>query len=236
MTDIILEIQETTSFEALSAKCYRYFAQRGVCQFSYFHFPPIGAVDYTNLKLIVWMGYPNAWVEAYQNAGYVKNDPVVVRLLREHKPVWTQECLALPNASPAELAYLELLRSCGVKDDLAIPVFGPGGRDGGYGIGFEDDAHDISQAQINEIQWVCQCAHIKYCELLDLKLEKAPDLSAREAEVLKLIANGASSPQIAETLSVSPKTIETYLSRIFAKLDVHDRMTAALRAISNGMI
>ena len=79
-------------------------------------------------------------------------------------------------------------------------------------------------------------AHIRYCELLEQRLDDLPKLSDRETQVLQQIALGKSNRQIAEQLSVSNKTIETYLSRIFDKLDVHDRMTAALRAIAKGVI
>lgn len=236
MNEVVVKIQNARRFEELSMLCYAYFEKRGVCQFSYFHFPPIGAVDFDRTKIIVWLGYPEAWVEAYQNAGYVENDPVVARLLRENHPVWTQDILNAPDASQDEMKYLKLLIHCGVHNDLAVPVFGPGGRNGGYGIGFQDDATQLTALEINEIQWICQTAHIQYCELLDRKFEKAPQLSGRETEVLRLIAQGRTNTQVASKLEVTSKTIETYLSRIFAKLDVNDRMTAALRAISSGAI
>lgn len=217
-------------------RCYEYFAERGVGQFSYFHFPPIGAIDHNSVKIIVWMGYPEAWVDAYRQAGYVEKDPAVLRLLKENRPAWTSALLRAPDAGPPEEQYLKRLNACGVKDDLGVPVFGPGGRNGGYGIGFHDDAPDLTPADINEIHWICQTAHLRYCELLDEALEKSPKLSSRETEVLQQIALGKTNTQIAKDMSVSAKTVETYLSRIFFKLDVHDRMTAALRAISNGVI
>ena len=47
-------------------------------------------------------------------------------------------------------------------------------------------------------------------------------LSPREREVLQLVVEGKSSVEIAETLSLSVKTVETYRSRIMVKLDIHD--------------
>ena len=236
MHGIISSIQTAKGFQELSSQCYRHFAKSGVCQFCYFHFPPVGAVDYDRVKIIVWLGYPNALVEAYREAGFIEDNPLILRLLAEKRPVWTKTVLGAHGATPNERAYLNLLNTCGVKDDLVIPVFGPGGRNGGYGIGFEDGATPVTAAKISEIQWVCQSAHLKYCELLDKKLDKPPELSAREADVLRLIARGRTNKQIAEKLEVASKTIETYLARTFAKLEVNDRMTAALRAISIGII
>ena len=236
MREVISAINAAKTFNELSSECYRYFAKRGVCHFSYFHFPPIGAIDFDDVKVIVWLGYPEAWVAAYKRTGFAYSDPIIERLLRENRPVWTKHVLGASDASPEEKAYLKLLIDCKVNDDLAVPVYGPGGRNGGYGIGFEDDAMDLSPAEIDEIQWICQKAHLKYCELLDQKLERPPDLSARETEVLRFVAQGRPNSTIAETMSVSIKTVETYLSRVFLKLDVGDRMTAALRAISLGII
>jgi DNA-binding NarL/FixJ family response regulator len=47
-------------------------------------------------------------------------------------------------------------------------------------------------------------------------------LSAREREVLQLVVEGRSSAEIAASLHLSPKTIETYRGRLMAKLGVHD--------------
>jgi len=55
-------------------------------------------------------------------------------------------------------------------------------------------------------------------------------LTEREREVLALIAEGSSNPQIARMLGLSVKTVQNYVSRILDKLQVADRTQAALRA------
>ena len=56
------------------------------------------------------------------------------------------------------------------------------------------------------------------------------DLTAREREVLDLLAEGASNRQIARSLGVSLKTVQNHVSRILDKLQAADRTQAALRA------
>ena len=56
------------------------------------------------------------------------------------------------------------------------------------------------------------------------------DLTAREREVLDLLASGASNRQIARSLGVSLKTVQNHVSRILDKLQAADRTQAALRA------
>jgi DNA-binding NarL/FixJ family response regulator len=57
-----------------------------------------------------------------------------------------------------------------------------------------------------------------------------PDLTAREREVLALLADGASNKQIARVLDLSLKTVQNHVSRILDKLQAADRTQAALRA------
>lgn len=60
-------------------------------------------------------------------------------------------------------------------------------------------------------------------------------LSAREREVLHLAVGGATSAQIAKTLSLSPKTVETYRSRIMEKLGVEDHVALIRFAIEHAL-
>jgi DNA-binding NarL/FixJ family response regulator len=65
--------------------------------------------------------------------------------------------------------------------------------------------------------------------------EPFPDLTAREREVLDLLAAGRDNTTIARRLEMSPKTVRNHVSNIFAKLQVADRTQAALRAREAGM-
>ena len=61
-------------------------------------------------------------------------------------------------------------------------------------------------------------------------LSQQHDLTAREREVLDLLAEGASNRQIARSLGLSLKTVQNHVSRILDKLQAADRTQAALRA------
>lgn len=62
-----------------------------------------------------------------------------------------------------------------------------------------------------------------------------PELTAREHEVLDLIAAGRSNADIAATLVLSHKTVRNHVSNIFTKLRVADRATAIVRAREAGL-
>lgn len=61
-------------------------------------------------------------------------------------------------------------------------------------------------------------------------------LTARESEVLGLMANGSSNTEIAKVLSVSANTVKTHVMNIFAKLGVTDRTQAAVWAVRRKLI
>jgi DNA-binding NarL/FixJ family response regulator len=62
-----------------------------------------------------------------------------------------------------------------------------------------------------------------------------PDLTEREREILKLIAQGYTNPAIAEKLVLSPKTVRNHVSNIFSKLQVAGRAEAIIRARDAGL-
>ena len=62
-----------------------------------------------------------------------------------------------------------------------------------------------------------------------------PELSAREVEILDLIAQGHSNAKIAARLYLSPKTAGNHISHIFTKLQVADRAHAIIRAREAGL-
>ena len=64
----------------------------------------------------------------------------------------------------------------------------------------------------------------------------APALSAREIEVLKLIAEGDSIPMIAKKLFLAPSTIKTHAQRLYEKLGVSDRAAAVAEAMRSGLL
>ncbi|WP_414581374.1 response regulator [Scytonema sp. PCC 10023] len=61
-------------------------------------------------------------------------------------------------------------------------------------------------------------------------------LSSRELEVLKLIVDGRSNPEIAAELYMSMSTVKTHIRNIMNKLAVNDRVQAAVVALRNGLV
>lgn len=61
-------------------------------------------------------------------------------------------------------------------------------------------------------------------------------VTRREEEVLQLIADGCSTPEVAERLFISQKTVKNHLASIYQKLDARDRTQAVLQAVRMGIV
>jgi len=62
------------------------------------------------------------------------------------------------------------------------------------------------------------------------------DLTARELEVLRLVAQGMSNREIGQELIISEKTVKTHISNLLSKLALNDRTQLAIYALKNGMV
>ena len=62
------------------------------------------------------------------------------------------------------------------------------------------------------------------------------DLTAREREVLELLARGRSNKEIGTQLHISDETVKSHLKTLFAKLNVRDRTDAAISAVRQGIV
>lgn len=67
-------------------------------------------------------------------------------------------------------------------------------------------------------------------------LVRAAQLSAREQEVLRLMARGLSNVEIAQEMYLGSETVKTYVSSLLTKLDARDRTQAVIRAFESGFI
>ena len=72
--------------------------------------------------------------------------------------------------------------------------------------------------------------------LTEARSTAEPLLSAREEEVLQLVADGLGTTEIAQRLFISQKTVKNHLASIYEKLDARDRTQAVLMAVRMGIV
>lgn len=186
---------------------------------------------------LVRQNFPKDWVKRYLEKSYADIDPVIEQSRREARPFHWFDVDKKLNLNAKQKEFLEELKSAGLTDGIAVPVFGPKGTMAYFGLGTLEDQLDISDADMMELQFACLQTHNRYIELAHIDDETPiKRLSPRESEVLSLVAAGLSNNYIAERLNISENTVDTMLRRVFAKLGVNNRISAVLRGIGSGLI
>ncbi len=209
--------------------------ERGIQRIAYQHLVPIGAPD-AQIQRIENSGFAEDWIAFYLAARAHGTTPVATYALRHGEPVHWQDIDHLKQLTAAEEEYLAALRGAGFVKGITIPVFGPNARNGMFALTFSGGVERLDAETLRDVNWACQASHLRYCGLLQSTLGETPSLSRRESEVLAWVARGKSNAMIATILGISTHTVDAHLRRIYLKLGVFDRITAALRGMGFGLI
>ena len=225
-----------TDLEKLGQLCVDFFTEHGAVMSSYHHVPPIGATDHQGGLLVAARGFPEEWVTRYKEEKLNTIDPIPKFALQRSEAFWWFDLDGHPDLSKDEQRYMDILKDQDLGNGLAIPLFGPNGRSGYVGIGFGKNPPSVSALKVMQLQNAAQLAHQRYCSILRDRRKEDISLSAREREILTWVVRGKSNSVIAEILGISSYTVDTYLRRIFGKMDVSNRVSAVLRATAIGLV
>jgi LuxR family transcriptional regulator/LuxR family quorum-sensing system transcriptional regulator CciR len=235
MRDMILEnISTATNVSALWGMMVDYYVRKG-----------FDAVRYVLLKhgephmpvAIFDHGETEAVAAAYVQMDYAKHDPAARLGLSLGKPFTADQIEDLSPLSRQELAHHKKLQALGIGRVLFLPVFGPYTINGIIALAFARAPDLIDSLNWEKEQATAQLIHLRCVALLPERPIAIPNpLSDRELEILRWVAQGKSNSVIAEIMQIAAGTVDTYLRRIFQKLDVTDRTTAAVRGVSYGFI
>ncbi|MFN3970649.1 MAG: autoinducer binding domain-containing protein [Gemmobacter sp.] len=229
LDDLAARVAAALTPAALWQALVAFAVARGIPRVSYHHYlPGEAAAPGAGLDLRS-EGFPRAWVCRYLEARLYEVDPIPAAALNLPAPFRWTEVQDLIPVTPEGADYLRQMAEAGLGDGLAVAVFGPQGRNGYVGLGYAGPVPPLSAAALTELQAAAQLGHLAYCALVAADAtRRRPLLSPREREVLDWIARGKSNAVIAQILGVSPHTVGTLVRRIFAKLGVHDRVSAAI--------
>ncbi len=233
---IATELRACTAFDDLSALFIEQYAREGVTMMSYHHLPPPGASDYSQPITVAAHGFPENWVKQYVDKQYYLIDPIPKHALSLVYPFWWSDIAELTDLSEEEKSYIDALNKADLGDGIAISLFGPHGRNGYTGLGGGQKEKNWDAEKIARLHLMAQLGHMQYCHILHAHAPSEIRLSSREKEILEWVARGKSNSVIADILGLSSNTIDTYMRRVFEKLDVADRVTAALRGLAVGVI
>lgn len=127
------------------------------------------------------------------------------------------------------------LNRFGVFDQYMVPVYGPFQVNGVISFGFAETIDRNNTELLERLESAATSHHTKMVRHFGEKRADI-DLSKRENEVLSWIARGKSSTDIASILGISKASVDTYTRRIFEKMGVNDRVSAAVSGVVTGLV
>ncbi|MDG5489040.1 LuxR family transcriptional regulator [Sphingomonas sp. BGYR3] len=215
--------------------CREEILARGAAMISY-HFAAAFGSQTGDKVILSQFGFPEPWIERYRDPDFRRHDPVTEFIMQAGRPMRWDAATAAQTLNADQQAFLDAFRALGVPAGVGIPLFGPNGRDAYCGIGFDRDLVPGDRMMIGRMVAIAQMGHRRVVELLTDRGEEPVRVSARESEVLHWMARGKSNADIAVILGLSPATVDTFVRRLYDKLGVNDRISAIVRALSEGLV
>ena len=212
--------------------CIAFFDRHNFDKASY-HVMPFAWETSDDALTIRTNGYPDSWVNHYFENKLWQIDPIASTAMNRSLPFCWSSLREMRKLSEVEQKFLDELGSQVEGAGYAVQGLGPNGRNGYFGLGLHMDCDDGNRRDLRVVQWACQLTHHRYCEM---EAQSAAPLSRREQEVLSWVARGKSNSSIADILSISSYTVDAYMRRIYQKLGVNDRVSAAIQGLGSGLI
>ncbi len=185
--------------------------------------------------------------EGFEVVAEASDGQEAVELATAHRPDVVLMDVTMPEMDGVEAAR----RICETHDDIRVimltmhadqDVIAAAIRAGAVGYlvkdcSFEEVADTVRQAMSADTDVSPLLAESMLSEAQSLLASDGDTVvSKREIEVLQLIADGCSTPEVAEKLYISQKTVKNHLASIYAKPDARDRTQAVLQAVRMGIV
>jgi two-component system, NarL family, nitrate/nitrite response regulator NarL len=176
-----------------------------------------------------------------------ENGRMALDLIRDHKPDVAVLDVRMPDLDGPQV--MRALRREGLEVEV---IFLSAGTDGGtsYGVvadgargylskkaGRQEICEAISRVARGETVLAAEVQSGLASEIGRRQaITEGPDLTAREREILRLVADGLSAPDIGREIHLSPTTVKGHLHTLYDKLGVSDRAAAVAEAMRRGLL
>lgn len=140
---------------------------------------------------------------------------------------WSLSDSPATSTFPEELG--KLLRAFDIPTGVALPAYANDGERILFWLG--GDRPQLGQTELNELTMVTLHLVDAYNRIKQSKLTEHPPLSAREREVVRWTAQGKTSIEIGQILSLSDHTVNAYMTSAIKKLDCVNRTQLVAKAI-----
>ncbi len=229
------DVDEAGEIDYLRNALSEYLVSCGVSNVFYRHIPLIADDSFDSNNIFV-KGCPKSIIDRYIDGRFYESDIVQMQALTLNRTYDWFNIEVLQDTKESQIEFINLLAEYMGDNILVLPVYGTSNRSGYFCLGFENRQADINSHTLRKCQIICNYAHMVYTQYLTRKKPFSETLSARELEIIRWVARGKSNSVIGDIVGISRHTVDSYLRRIFIKLEATDRTTAALKALNMGLI
>ena len=195
---------------------------------AYLHISALGDISHNYPKRLYHQNLPQSAVEEFEQAVAERLPPCAKSCFLNQTFSWLSDIVTSPSVPEKDrqalAGYLDV-----VKDGLCMPLYGPHNSNGYIFIGLNEAKSAFTPEMPYQLLSLVQLMHTRYRHIAE-KRQKRTKLTPREGDVLELISLGKTNSEIGDILSISANTVSGYVSQIFLKLDVSDRVSAAMRS------
>lgn len=230
-----LQFEDCHDMQQLSAALKAYSTSLGLPYFSYF------LVSGSDEEEEVFLSnYRQNWLDRYLRKSYQHYDPVIVTSRNARLPFfWNQKTFLSPFRKIQKRVFYEA-REFSISAGYSIPIRGPNNDLGVFSIVSSGD-QDLVEAVRHEgskALLVAMQAHDRAMVICadTACAQQTPDLSPRELECIKWTAEGKTSDEIADIISISAATVNYHINKVISKLAAANRHHAAIIAVRKKII
>lgn len=181
-------------------------------------------------------GHDPEWIATYRDPEVRKHDPIPDHVMRVGETMTFEKAVMGLSMTVEQEAFIEKVKTAGLWDSVAIPVYGPFDFDTFATFTLDRPLHPEDDSLLLRAVTIVEISNRRVANLLETEKADQEVLSSRELEVLNWMGRSKSNADIGTILAISTATVDTYVRRIFAKLNTFDRISAVIKGVRLGMI
>lgn len=183
----------------------------------------------------------SAWIDHYLEHELGEDDPLFKECVSSRLPFkWDEKFRANSRSKRESRVFMDGL-DFGIRHGVTVPVHGPSGELGVMSL-YSDLNEKAFASTVDDYQYDVHVLSMHFHDAVQralMKVESVPKpipLTEREVEILQWTATGKTAWEIGSILNISERTVNFHLQNAMGKFGVHNKVHAAAKALSIGLI